>query len=362
MTNLTVYDYRVTAVNALGEGPPSNIGTAVPASDHATARRVGGAATATRTGGTRARRLLGWQGEGAHRLGAAYLGIPVCGPRPGVDLPRPCRGAAPARPCREWDSAEFAFRFMNQVYGVTPYAAAPKDVVRNYTSGAGGGLQFVANGTAGTRAAAGRRDLVRQPERRRPRRGHRLGRRGRERQRRGADRRPERRRRRLAPAHRHELGRPGLRRQHALRLASRPAGPGLGCRRGGNGARRAGARSGDAGPNSVTLTWTTPASGGSPITGYTIYRGTSSGTETLLTTVGLVNTYTDTTAVNSTTYFYKVTAVNALGQSALSNERSATPSASNDVGIRTDPVAPTVVVPRPPEPTPPAITQRPPKP
>jgi hypothetical protein len=75
-----------------------------------------------------------------------------------------------------------------------------------------------------------------------------------------------------------------------------------------------------------------------------------------------VNTYTDSTAVGGTTYFYKVTAVNALGQSVLSNERSATPSASNDVGIRTDPVAPAVVVPRPPEPTAPAITQRPPKP
>jgi hypothetical protein len=32
---------------------------------------------------------------------------------------------------------------------VTAYAAAAKDVARNYTSGAGGGLQFVANGTNG---------------------------------------------------------------------------------------------------------------------------------------------------------------------------------------------------------------------
>ena len=39
---------------------------------------------------------------------------------------------------------------MAQVYGVSAYAAAAKDVVRNYTSGAGGGLQFVANGTHGS--------------------------------------------------------------------------------------------------------------------------------------------------------------------------------------------------------------------
>ena len=56
----------------------------------------------------------------------------------------------------EWDSSEYAFRFMSQVYGVTPYAAAPKDVVRDYAAaGAGGALQFVANGTAGTAPAPG---------------------------------------------------------------------------------------------------------------------------------------------------------------------------------------------------------------
>ena len=48
----------------------------------------------------------------------------------------------------------------------------------------------------------------------------------------------------------------------------------------------------------MTLTWTAPGNGGSPITGYRIYRGGSSGAETLLTPVGLVTTYTDTTAVN----------------------------------------------------------------
>ena len=77
-----------------------------------------------------------------------------------------------------------------------------------------------------------------------------------------------------------------------------------------------------------SLTWSAPASdGGATITGYKIYRGTSSGGETLLTTVGNVTSYKDTRPSNGTTYYYKVAAVNAVGEGALSNERSATPAA-----------------------------------
>ena len=79
---------------------------------------------------------------------------------------------------------------------------------------------------------------------------------------------------------------------------------------------------------SVALAWSAPGSnGGSAITGYRVYRGTSAGGETLLTSLGLVTGYTDATAVNGVTYFYKVSAVNAVGEGGLSNERSATPSA-----------------------------------
>src|SRR5439155_1751185 len=78
----------------------------------------------------------------------------------------------------------------------------------------------------------------------------------------------------------------------------------------------------------VTLTWQAPASdGGSPITNYKIYRGGAPTTETLLTTVGNVLTYTDSAVTNGVTYYYQVSAVNSPGEGAKSNEASATPNA-----------------------------------
>ena len=83
-----------------------------------------------------------------------------------------------------------------------------------------------------------------------------------------------------------------------------------------------------AGNAQVSLSWTAPSSnGGSAITNYKIYRSTSSGTETLLTTVGNVVSYTDGTVTNGQIYYYKVSAVNSVGESPQSNEASATPSA-----------------------------------
>ena len=94
--------------------------------------------------------------------------------------------------------------------------------------------------------------------------------------------------------------------------------------------------SASAGNAIVHLTWTAPSNGGSSITNYKIYRATLSGAETLLTTLGNVTTYDDAAVTNGTTYYYKVSAVNGVGEGAQSNEASATPQA----GGATTPSAP----------------------
>ncbi len=77
----------------------------------------------------------------------------------------------------------------------------------------------------------------------------------------------------------------------------------------------------------VDLSWSAPADGGSPILGYRIYRGTTPGGQgptPLLTTGAATTTASDTSAVNGTTYYYKVAAYNAVGETA-SIEKSAKP-------------------------------------
>lgn len=76
----------------------------------------------------------------------------------------------------------------------------------------------------------------------------------------------------------------------------------------------------------VVLSWLAALPNGATVTNYKVYRGTSAGAETLLTTVGNVLAYTDATAANGTAYFYKVSAVNAVGEGAKSSEVSATPA------------------------------------
>ena len=81
-------------------------------------------------------------------------------------------------------------------------------------------------------------------------------------------------------------------------------------------------------PSQINLSWFASSDSDSlPITGYKIYRSTSSGTEALLTQAGNVTSYNDTTVTNGQTYFYKVTAVNSVGESPQSNEATATPVA-----------------------------------
>jgi len=81
-------------------------------------------------------------------------------------------------------------------------------------------------------------------------------------------------------------------------------------------------------PSSVALSWSAPASSGSSsVTGYKVYRGTTSGGETLLATLGNVLSYADSAVSAGQTYFYQVSAVNSAGEGPRSAEASATVAA-----------------------------------
>jgi len=88
------------------------------------------------------------------------------------------------------------------------------------------------------------------------------------------------------------------------------------------------------GSSSSTLTWTAVTGATPAVTTYNVYRGLATNPTTVLAgAVGNVTTYTDATAVNGTTYFYRVTAVNAVGESAYSNNASATPAAATGLPV-----------------------------
>ncbi len=73
----------------------------------------------------------------------------------------------------------------------------------------------------------------------------------------------------------------------------------------------------------VHLSWPEPDNSGSPLISYKVYRGTVSGQETLLATIPAGNNPTqyDDLAVNpGITYFYRVTAVNGIGEGAFCGE------------------------------------------
>jgi len=97
------------------------------------------------------------------------------------------------------------------------------------------------------------------------------------------------------------------------------------------------------GSRKVTLTWAVPLSdGGSPITSYQIWRGTSPENMVFLVSVsGSATSGTDWWATPGVNYYYKVRAVNAAGPGAFSNTLNATATSSSPgVPFDTPPVPP----------------------
>ncbi len=104
--------------------------------------------------------------------------------------------------------------------------------------------------------------------------------------------------------------------QQTINVVSAPGAPTLNSATPGNG--------------EVVLHWTAPASnGGSAITSYNIYEGTSSGGETLLENTGsATNSTTVVGLTNGTTYYFKVSAVNGIGEGPFPTRRRPPPPPS----------------------------------
>jgi hypothetical protein len=89
----------------------------------------------------------------------------------------------------------------------------------------------------------------------------------------------------------------------------------------------------------VGLRWSAPSdTGGSPITGYVVYRRSASGNATRLVDLGLTLEYTDGGLAFDQGYYYQVSAVNALGEGPRSAVAGAT------LGARPDTTKPTVAI------------------
>lgn len=99
--------------------------------------------------------------------------------------------------------------------------------------------------------------------------------------------------------------------QYAQELSSHPAAPML--------------LAANAKNSQITLSWQdTQNNGQLATTGYNVYRGTTTDSETFLTKTLNGTSYTDINVKNGQTYFYEITAVNPVGESLKSNELNAT--------------------------------------
>lgn len=84
--------------------------------------------------------------------------------------------------------------------------------------------------------------------------------------------------------------------------------------------------------NTISLSWTAPTAGSASVSGYTIWRGTSSGGETQLATGVSGTSFGDSTVTSGVKYFYEVEPTNSSGPGPFSNEASATAGSSGSGG------------------------------
>lgn len=87
------------------------------------------------------------------------------------------------------------------------------------------------------------------------------------------------------------------------------------------------------GTGSITVRWTAPSGS---VTSYSVYRSTSSGSETSFVSGVTPNRYVDESCVPGTTYYYKETASNTTGESSRSSEVSAVVTAGVFPGTLTN--------------------------
>ncbi|PKK81801.1 MAG: hypothetical protein CVT47_00565 [Thermoplasmata archaeon HGW-Thermoplasmata-2] len=83
----------------------------------------------------------------------------------------------------------------------------------------------------------------------------------------------------------------------------------------------------------VLLSWDVPSDGGSPITGYNIYSGASSGALEYLATVSTTS-YTDKEPAKGETWHYQVSAINGIGEGERSDELCVTASKMKENGAK----------------------------
>jgi parallel beta-helix repeat protein len=116
---------------------------------------------------------------------------------------------------------------------------------------------------------------------------------------------------------------------------------------------------GSPGDAQASLSWT-PASSGPPATQWSLYRGTSPGTESLLGPVdGGQTSYVDTGLIDGTTYYYQVVGSNDVGPSARSNEVAVSPVDVTPSPTPTTPSPSTTPSPTPTTPSPTPTTPSP---